>query len=444
MSKQFINRVLGLREATALNMIDMVGIGPFVVMPLVISMMNGGNALLAWLVGAFIVFIDSFTWSELGAKYPLAGGSYNFLKETYAGTKGEKILPFLFIWQTMIQAPLVIASGAIGFAQYFSFIVPLTEIERKAVSGLLVILLTIILYRKIDSLGKISIVLGVGVVGTIFWIIISGAMHFNSATMIHSFAAPMQFSFIQLSVLGMATVQTIYCYLGYYNVCHLGGEIKSPETIIPKSMVLSIIFIAILYLAMNIAILGVLPIEIARESKFIVSDLMNRLYGNTTALVATGLTLWIAFSSLFAVMLGYSRIPYAAAIDGNFFKVFGKLHPTKKFPHISLIVLGSVAFCFSLLFKLKDVILAIIAMRILIQFIGQTIGLILLHKKNTSKDFFPYRMPSFPYPAMLSVLMWGAIFFSTGTKFMLSGIAAVSVGVIVFYVKEKTKFRQLS
>lgn len=438
---QQLVRDLGPVQATALNMIDMVGIGPFVVMPLVMNMMGGTAGLIAWALGALVAFVDAFTWSELGAKYPLAGGSYSFLRETFAGTQLGKIMPFLFIWQTMIQAPLVIASGSIGFSQYAAYLLPLSPIEQKMVSGAVVICLTALLYRKINTIGKISVILWVGVLLTILWIIWGGVMHFSQATFVASFNLPQELSLGFAAITGMATVQTIYCYLGYYNVCHLGGEIKAPEKIIPRSMFLSIIGITVLYLGMNIVIGGVLPLQQAQSSKFIVSTFIETIYGHQAAVVATGLILWIAFASLFAVMLGYSRVPYAAALQGDFFKVFGAVHPTKKFPHRALLFLGVVAFVFSLLFKLREVILAIIAMRILIQFIGQSVGLIYLHHKRKAEGF-PFRMPLYPFPVILSICLWVLVFFSTGINFMLSGIAAVVSGLIVYAIRGRVLQRK--
>ena len=108
---------------------------------------------------------------------------------------------------------------------------------------------------------------------------------------------------------------------------------------------------------------------------------MEHVYGHQAGIIVTVLILCIAFASLFAVVLGYSRVPYAAAIDGNFFKVFAKLHPTKNFPYVSLIVLCAVGFVFSLFMRLGDVITSILAMRIVIQFIGQAVGVTLLRKK---------------------------------------------------------------
>ena len=121
-------------------MTDMVGIGPFVVLSIVAQTINGPGFLYAWLAGALLSIVDAMVWSQLGATYPLAGGSYNFLKEGY-GPRWGKLMSFLFVWQTMIQAPLVIASAAIGFAQYAGYLTPLNDIEHKVVSGTVVIMI---------------------------------------------------------------------------------------------------------------------------------------------------------------------------------------------------------------------------------------------------------------------------------------------------------------
>jgi amino acid transporter len=236
--------------------------------------------------------------------------------------------------------------------------------------------------------------------------------------------------------LGQASIKSIYSYLGYYNVCHLGAEIINPQKNIPKSIFISIAGIAILYLCMQIGILGVIPWQEAQHSSFIVSTFFEKLYGHTTAQFATALILFIAITSLFAVMLGYSRVPYAAAKDGNFFKVFAKLHPTKHFPHVSLLVLGGLAFCFSLLFKLKEVITAIIVMRILVQFISQSVGLIALHYRS-KKLRLPYRMPLFPLPAILGILVWLFVFFSSDWEFIIGALCIIVSGIILYFIKEK-------
>lgn len=436
--KEKLKRELNLTQATALNMIDMVGIGPFIVVPLVIQEMNGPQAMLAWLLGALLSFLDGFVWAELGAAYPNAGGTYSFLKHIYGEKKSGRYFSFLFIWQTIIQAPLVVASGAIGFAHYFTYLIPLDEISQKIVSGTLVLLLIFLLYRKIGEIGKISVMLWIGVIGTMIWIIFGGITHFDSAKAFDFPEGAFDLNFLFFAALGSATIKTIYTYLGYYNVCHLGSEIKEPEKIIPKSIFLSIAGIAVLYLIMQMSYLGVIHWTEIKNSQFVVSLFMERIYGSTAATIVTLLILWIAFSSLFAVLLGYTRIPYAAALDGNFFKVFGAVHPTKNFPHHSLLILGGLGFVFSLLFRLKDVIAAILAMRILVQFINQSIGLFYLHKKGIRQNF-PYKMPLFPIPPLISIIVWFGLFFSTGTGFIIGGLGMIAAGSAVYFIRAYNK-----
>jgi len=430
-----LERGLGLKEASTLNMIDMVGIGPFIVIPLVIADMGGPQCLLAWAVGAIVALVDACVWAELGAAMPEAGGSYVYLREAYGPAKWGRLLSFLVIWQTIFQGPLVLASGSIGFAEYFTYLVPLGKYGQKAVAGAVVITLTILLYRRITTVGKISMLLWIGVIGTIVWLIAAGATHFHRELAFTYPAGAWKLNWLFFAGLGSATVPTIYSYWGYYNVCFLGGEVKQPERNIPRAIFISIIVIAILYLAMQTCVLGVVPWQEAQHSPFIVSVFFQRIYGTHLAKFATLLILWIAFASLFSAALGYSRIPYAAAQDGNFFAIFGRVHPTKKFPHVSLLALCAVAFVFSLLFKLATVIAAILAMRILVQFVGQAVGIIMLRRKWASERF-PFKMWLYPIPAGLAIILWLALFVATGWK-MLFGVIAILAGVIVFLVRSK-------
>jgi fructoselysine transporter len=436
MAETTLVRRLGLAQATAINMTDMVGIGPFITLPMVISMMNGPYFLYAWLAGAVLSLIDAMVWSELGAAFPMAGGSYNFLKETYGKTGLGKLMSFLFVWQTMIQAPLVIASASIGFAAYFSYLVPLTTLASKIMSGGVVICIVILLYRKIEAIGKISIVMWVGVILTMLWIIGGGMVHGNFLQPIRHINDGITVNYAFITAIGFASVKSVYSYLGYYNVCHLGGEIINPSRNIPRSMFLSIAGIAVLYMLMNVSVVSVIPWHVAKDSQFVISEFMQQLAGSTAAKIVTCLILLVAFSSVFSATLGYSRIPYAAAVDGAFFKVFAKLHPTGNFPHISLLFLGGIAFVFSLLFKLSDVISAILAMRILIQFISQAVGLLILRKAR-GETKFPYKMPLFPIPVYLAILMWFGILISTGFHMVLGGLSAIALGTIVYFIKAK-------
>jgi len=435
---QSLERGLGLLPATALNMIDMVGIGPFIVAPLVIQSMGGSQSLLAWVVGAGLAMVDGCVWAELGAAMPQAGGSYIFLREAYGPGRWGRLFSFLFIWQTLIQAPLVIASGAIGFSQYLTYLVPLSTVERKLVSGGLVVLLVMLLYRRITTIGRISVLLWIGVMGTMVWVIFGGATHFNAHLAFSYPAGAFSWSWLFFAGLGHGTIKTIYSYLGYYNICHLGGEIRNPEKNIPRGIFLSIFGIAALYLLMQTSLLGVLPWHEAAKSDFIVSAFMERIYGARAAQGVTVMILWVAFASLFSALLGYSRVPYAAACDGNFFPIFARLHPEKNFPYVSLLFLGAVALVFSMLFRLETVITGILAMRVLIQFISQGVGVMILRRRWPSSRL-PYKMWLYPLPALLSIVGWAALFVATGRNFVLGGLSVILAGTIVYLVQARVR-----
>lgn len=431
---QALTRRLTLVQATAINMIDMVGIGPFIVLPLVIRDFNSSLFLWAWILGAVIALVDGMIWSELGAAYPLAGGSYNFLRVAF-GEKWGRFASFLFVWQTSIQAPLVLASGAIGFSTYIRYLVPLLGYwQQKCVSVLIILLITFLLYRKIESIGRLSVFLWVAVLGTIAWIIVGGLLYHPVSYSFFPARMDTFFTAAFWAMLGQASVKTIYSYLGYYNVCHLGGEIIRPEKNIPKSIFISIIGIAVLYLAMNLSVVHVVPWQEAQKYDFIVSVFMEKAFGATAARVATVLVLCVAFSSLFAVLLGYSRVPYAAALDGNFFKVFGRLHPTKAFPYISLLFISALAIVLSFSLTLKQVVPAILAMRILVQFIAQAIGVVLLRKRKGTNEL-PFKMWLYPVPVIVSIAIWLFVFYSTGWM-AVWGIAVTALGAVVYFIRE--------
>jgi amino acid transporter len=414
-------------------MIDMVGIGPFVTLSIVIGIVGSNLFLWAWIFGAVTALIDGMVWSELGAAYPLAGGSYNFLKEAYG--KNGTLMSFLFVWQTCLQSSLVVASGAIGFAQYFDYILHVDAawepVVSRVVSASVVILVTALLYRNIKGIGKISVFLWVGVIITILWISISGFTHRQVAYSCMPAPGEKAFGGAFFLLMGQASIKTIYCYLGYYNVCHLGGEIKQPGKNIPRSIFISIICIAILYLSMNLAVAGVVPWQEAMHSKYAVSLFMERIYGRHVAQVATVLVLWIAFASLFAVILGYSRVPFAAAADGNFFPLFGRLHPKKDFPYVSLLFVAGLGLVFSLLLKMSDAITAILAMRILVQFVAQAVGVVLLRRRKGTASL-PFKMWLYPVPVILSICIWLFVLYSAGVAALL-GIFLSCCGIVVFY-----------
>jgi amino acid transporter len=429
-AKPHLIRGVGLWEATALNMIDMIGVGPFITIPLIVSASGGPQAMLGWILGALLAICDGLVWAELGAAMPGAGGSYRYLNEIYGPRKLGRMVSFLFIWQLSFSAPLSIASGCIGLSGYAAYFWPRLEVPLDShelnlhlpVLGNLqirwlitagtflavaVCLLAIfLLYRKITTIGWMSKLLLGGVLGTIVWIMFAGLTHFNRAQAFSfppgAFTLNSQF----FTGLSAALLVATYDYWGYYNVCFLGGEIKDPGRNIPRALLLSIFLVACLYMVMNVSILGVIPWQemlqaASSDTKFyIVSVFMHRIYGSWAGSLAAVLIMWTAFASVFSLLLGYSRVPYAAAADGNYFRAFARLHPAHRFPHVSLLALGAVAIVFCFL-RLADVIAALVVIRMMLQFLVQALGSIWLRIRRPDLPR-PFRMWLFPLPALLA------------------------------------------
>ncbi len=421
---------MGLGSATALNMIDMIGVGPFITMPLVVAAMGGPQALLGWIAGALLAVCDGLGSAELGSALPRSGGSYQYLREIYGPQKWGRLISFLFIWQLSFSAPLSIASGCIGLAGYAAFYWPGLEkvyaahnaslhIPRAgdlqlswiatpgtALAIAICLFTVMLLYRRITVIGRLSKILWFGVMGTMGWIIFAGLTHFNAAQALDFPPDAFKLSHKFFAGLGGALLVATYDYWGYYNVCYLGDEIKDPTRNIPRALLLSILLVACLYLMMNVCILAVVPWrELAQAGQnnsglYVVSLFMQRIYGAWAARLVTALVIVTAFASVFSLMLGYSRVPYAAAQDGNYFRAFAKVHPVHRFPHVSLLALGVVAAAFCFL-RLRDAIAALVVIRIVVQFLVQAIG-VMVYRVRRPDVPRPFRMWLYPLPALLA------------------------------------------
>jgi amino acid transporter len=434
-----LSRRFGLLQATALNMSNMIGIGPFITIPILMSALGGPQALLGWLVAVLVTIPDGMVWSELGAAMPASGGSYGYLREAYGRERFGRMVAFLFIWQFILSGPLEIASGYIGFSRYARYIWPdLTSGHVFLVAAGVGVLNIVLLYRRIEAIGTLTVSLWIGTLLTTAAVIASGAAHFDAARAFDFPPGAFDFSLGFLLGLGAASRVGIYDYLGYYDICYIGDEVKDPGRVIPRSILISIIAVAAIYLAINLSIIGVVPwrefvpADAHPESEFIVSTFMERLYGTRVATVFTFLILWTAFGSVFALLLGYSRIPYAAAQDGCFFSVFGRLHPTKRFPHVSLVVLGGIAILCSLL-PLGLVIDALITTRILVQFIGQVFAVMLL-RANRPDMARPFRMWLYPVPALVALAGWIFLLLTSGWFLVALGLGTLALGIVCFLV----------
>ena len=436
-------RGFGLLQATALNMSNMVGIGPFITIPAILASMGGPQCMLGWILGTLLALCDGLVWSELAAAMPGTGGTYLYLREAFTKTRLGLLFPFLFVWQFIFSGPLEIASGFIGFAQYVGFFWrSMGVLEAKLLAVAVGALVLAMLYRGITAVGRLTVVLWAGMLVTVTWIIGSGLANFNPALAFDYPANAFTFSTGFFLGLGGAMLIAMYCFLGYYDICYVGGEVREPERVMPRAIIYSVLAVAAIYSLMTLCIIAVVPWREAMASKFIVAEFMQRLYGNWAGGVVTVLILWSALASVFALTLGYSRIPYAAALDGNFFRAFGRLHPKGNFPHLSLVVIGGLSMAASLL-TLETVLKALLTARILIQFIGQIAALDFIRRRRPQIRR-PFRMWLYPLPSLIALVGWSYVFLTSGWRFIVFGILILVSGIAAHRLWQKSAARLVS
>jgi amino acid transporter len=426
-----LRREIGLWRGVALNMIDMVGIGPFITIPYILSTMGGARCMAAWVLAGLLAICDGIVTAELAAEMPRAGGSYIFLRESFG--RAGRLMSFLFLFQILISAPLSLASGCIGFAQYLAPILPIAGRSAPVTATIVCAAIVLLLLRRIDAIGRFSVILWIGVLGTIAVVIAAGAPHLTWK----SFAfwdAPRHDGLTGFAGLGAALIFAVYDYLGYYNIAYLGDEVKEPEKTIPRVIVISILAIAVLYIVMQAAIISVLPYEIASTSKSVVADYIRVLMGPTAAKWVSVMILWTAFASIFSVMLGYSRILFAAARDRNFFGVFARLHATEAYPFVAVIFLGLVTAILVWL-PLKSIIGGILSIRAIIPFMAQLVGAVVLRVREPNRPR-PFRMWLYPLPAIIAIGLWGYVVVSPEKHLRVAALYVIAAGVLFYFARE--------
>jgi amino acid transporter len=432
-----LDRGLGLVQATATNILVMIGVGPFLTIPYMLSSMGGPHILYAWLAGAVLALCDGLVYAQLGAALPGSGGPYHYLREAYKPFGLGDVLAFLFIFQTLLVAPLTLASGGVGFANYLGFYwTGMTEPTHHAIAALVPIGMTALLYRNIRDVGRLSIVMLAGVGVTVAWVVGVGLWQFSAA---RAFAFPPEaFTLDRALVMrvGAVALLAMYNYGGYNNVCNIAEEVRDPVRTLPRAIVLSILLVVALYVVMSTVIIGVIPWTEAQNLPTIASTFIERTFarpeqGRTAALVMTGLILFVTASSLYGLILGFSRVPFAAAREGQFFSVFARVHPTKHFPHVSLVTIGAltIPFCF---FSLGQIVNWLILVQIASQLIWQCAAVVLLRRYRADIPQ-PFVMWLYPAPAIVALAMWVYVFVSAPWSGQLFAGAFVGAGVAAYF-----------
>ena len=436
-----LQRRIGLRSAVAFNMLEMIGVGPFIALPLVIAAAGYRLSVGAWVLGAAIAVADGLVWAELGAAFPRAGGSYAFLREIYGPQRAGNWLSFLYVWQVSFTAPLAIASGCIGLSSFLAWFWP--SLDRAPIAALpalhytgfaaagACLLVTALLYRNLSSITRLAWVLFAGVLTAIAGVIVSGFAHGWQMPASPALSVP-----AALGGLAQATLLTTYCYWGYYNICFLGAEVRRPERTIPRAILLSVLFVASFYVAMDLAALPSMRDAASHVSAGatvrlqLVADIAKSAFGKVAGRLMAALIIWTAFGSVFSLLLGYSRVPYAAARDGYFFSAVARVHPKHHTPGVSIIVLSLWSCLLVLSGKYDDLFnLVIFASWILY---GMTAAAVLVLRKKQPQLVRPYRTLGYPVVPLLFIAGAGILLATTAVERPRE--SAMGVGLIVLGV----------
>ncbi|MFZ0043255.1 MAG: amino acid permease [Solirubrobacteraceae bacterium] len=425
-------RGIGLRQAVAINMTQMCGIGPFVTIPLMIAALGGPQAVFGWIVGAILALLDGLVWAELGASMPGAGGTYLYLREAFQYRTG-RLMPFLFVWTAMFTIPLIMATGVIGLVQYLGFLIPgMSWVEIHAISLLVVAIVLFALYRRVTETGAISTVLWVVAGLSLLIVIVASLSNFHSHLAFTYPHKAFAFGGPFWAGLGGGLLIGIYDYLGYNTTSYMAAELKDPGRVLPRSIIYSILGIMVAYLAMNIGVIGAVPWQQAQASQSVASLVLDRTWGKAAADITTVLILVTAFGSVFAGLMGGARVPYNAARDGLFFKPFGRLHPRHHIPHVALLVMGGITAVGSF-FTLTTVINVLLAVFVIVQAVAQIVALTVLRRRQPNLPR-PYRQWAYPVPSLLALAGWIWVYTSSGSTSIIFSLVVLAVGLITFFI----------
>jgi amino acid transporter len=440
----FVRRI-GLFQATAINMSQMCGIGPFVTIPLMVGAFGGPQAVIGFVAGAVLALADGLVWAELGASMPGSGGSYVYLRQAFQYRSG-KLMPFLFVWTAMLFIPLIMSTGVVGFVQYLGYLAPHMGKTTGDLVGLAMIAVVIgLLWRGIEHIAKITAVMWVVMIVSVLLVIAAAASDFSGhlAFTYPAHAFELTSGHFWTGFAGGLTIG-IYDYLGYNTTAYMGAEIKNPGRVLPRSIIYSIVGIMVIYLLLQIGTLGVIdwhrmidPRDIASTS--VASAVLEKTWGKGAADTVTVLILITAFASVFTGLLGGSRVPYDAARERVFFRPYARLHERHRFPVWGLATMGvitAIGFLIGRHTDLQTLIQLLTTVMVIVQALAQILALGVLRRRQPGLRR-PYRMWLYPVPGVLALVGWIVIYGyadknSPGRHPIEWSLAWVALGVIAF------------
>jgi len=461
-TSDYEDKKLTLLQAIGLNTMNMFGTGPFITIPFVVAATDpaGPQALLGYAMAAFACMNDSLIWSELGSIWPDSGGSYVYLRELYGRNKFGRLMAFLFVWQIMVSGPMECASGFIATAQYISYIDGNNSYWHHAGIAFIMCLLTIFaLYREIDDVGSITIVLWIATLMAIIFVIIVGYTTFDTE-LIQPHPEAFNDGGKLFMSLGIAARYAVYDFTGYYDVNFVGKEVQNPTRTIPIACISTCCVVACVFFLVDVAVMGSLEwraehggyVRLVQSgdnsANYIMAIFCETHISRSFAIFFTLVVAVTIFGSCFSFMIGLAQIPYTAAKDGYFYDWLSHEHPTMRgLSDYSLLFVGAISclFCFV---ELSVVIEGMLTMQLLIQFIAQSVGLIYYryYLPINEQEKGAFNVPWFPLPNIIQIIIFSFIFLTTdnyliknGTPLMEVALLFLITGIVFYFLWAKNK-----
>ncbi|MFE9423980.1 APC family permease [Kitasatospora sp. NPDC006697] len=447
-----LTRRIGLFQATAINMSQMCGIGPFVTIPLMVAAFGGPQAVIGWIAGAVLALVDGLVWAELGASLPGSGGSYVYLREAFQYRTG-RLMPFLFVWTAMLFIPLIMSTGVVGFVQYLAYLWPgMSKPDGDLVGLALIALVVLLLWQQVDRIARLATAMWGVMITAVLAVLVASYTHFSAHRAFTWPAHAVQLTHGQFW-LGFAAGLTIgiYDYLGYNTAAYLGAEVRQPGRVLPRSIIYSVLGIMVIYLLLQIGVLGALDwhrmldkTDVANQS--VASAVLQAAWGKGWAKAITTLILVTAFASVLTGLLGGSRVPYDAARDRVFFRSYAKLHRTRGFPVLGLLTMGVVTaggFLIGRHTDLNTLINLLTTVMVIVQAFAQILAVTVLRRRQPNLPR-PYRMWLYPAPSVLAAVGWLVVYGyadrnAPGYHPIEWSLAWVAVGVLAFVLWSKVE-----
>lgn len=428
-------RRLGVFSAIAVLVGSTIGSGIFRVPSTVASDVGTLGAIaLIWVIGALVALFGALTLAELAAIFPRSGGIYVFLREAYG-----PVPAFLFGWtELLVIRPSALGAIAMIFAAYTRQLFGFAESADRILAAAAIVVLALTNVRSlvwgamlnnVATAGKIAALAGIAIVAFIFGNPSTGAL-----------AGPMSFEPLSWGGFGVALIAVLWAYDGWADLTFIAGEVKDPERTMPRALIMGTSIVVLLYLAINLAYLYVLPINEMAASTLVASDAARKIFGAVGASIIAGAVMLSAFGALNGSTITGPRILYAMAEDRLFFKPIAWVHPRWQTPTTAILLCSAlgVAYVMSSSFEqLADSFIIGIW-----PFYAGAVGAVFVLRRRRPDLPRPYKTTGYPFVPLVfliaSILMLGNSVIEEPRRTLLN-FGIILIGIPVYYLWTRTR-----